>query len=82
MKINAKISYKVKPTHPDIQDMPEKYWKDKVFTYEDISTFDEDWGWDYESAVARIKQDLKLIAGGGYNSDHIYDVEFTIKKAR
>lgn len=74
MKIWAKISYKVDADHPDLGDLPEKYWKDKVFTYEDTYTFDS--YWEYDDAVEYIKNDLALIAGGGYNAKHIYDVEY------
>lgn len=71
MKIKGKITYKVDGNHPDIQDMPSKYWYDKVFTYEDTYTFGDDWG--YEEAILYIERDLKIIAGGGYSSRNIYD---------
>ena len=74
MNITGKITWKVKPTHPDIKDMPEKHWKDKAFTFEDEYRFDDDW--DRENAIEYMKRDLKLIAGGGYNYNHIYDVSF------
>lgn len=77
MKINAKISYKVKPTHPDLGDMPEYLWKDKVFTYDDKYTFNEDW--TEEDAKIYIRHDLALVAGGGYNAKHIYDVEYEME---
>lgn len=80
MKINAKISYKVDANHPDLDDLPEKYWKDKVFTYEDTYTF-ADW-YAEKDAVEYVKGDLALIAGGGYNADHIYDVEYEIERER
>ena len=78
MKIKGKITYKVDSNHPDIQEMPEKYWYDKKFTYEDTYSFNNEW--EYEEAILYIKKDLKLIAGGGYNSEHIYDVSFKIKE--
>ena len=77
MKINAKISYKVKPTHPDLGDMPEHIWKDKLFTYDDEYTFDENW--DEEDAKSYIRRDLALVAGGGYNAKHIYDVGYEME---
>lgn len=80
MKIKAKITYKIDGNHPDIDDMPEKYWYDKVFTYEDTYTFSP--GYTREEAILLIKNDLKLIAGGGYNYNHIYDVEFEIEEVR
>lgn len=78
MKINAKISYKVKPTHPDLGDMPEHLWKNKVFTYDDEYTFDDD-DWGEEDAKAYIRRDLALVAGGGYNAKHIYGVEYEME---
>lgn len=78
MKINAKIKYKVKDTHPDLGDMPEHLWKNKVFTYDDEYTFDDD-DWDEEGAKAYIRRDLALIAGGGYNAKHIYDAEYEME---
>lgn len=78
MKFNAKITYKVDGNHPDIQDMPSKYWYDKVFTYEDTYTFGNDWG--REEAILYMERDLKVIAGGGYSSRNIYDVKFDIKE--
>lgn len=65
----AKITYKIKPTHPDIESV--KDWKPgKEFSYEDTyyieNEFDKEMIYDY------IKSDLRLVAGGGYNSKHIY----------
>ena len=80
MKIKAKIIYKIDGNHPDIQDLPEKYWYGKTFTYEDTYKFSPDY--TYEEAVMLIKSNLKLIAGGGYNYNHIYDVEFEIEEVR
>lgn len=78
---NAKITYKVKPTHPDIQDMPESLWKDKVFTYEDTYRIDPDCFYGNSHIADYITEDLMLIAGGGYSTDHIYDVDVTIELA-
>ena len=33
-----------------------------------------------EEAIIYIKHDLKLVAGGGYNTDHIHNVKFEIEK--
>ena len=33
-----------------------------------------------EDCVNYIKRDLKLVAGGGYNSDHIHNVTFEIER--
>ena len=76
MKFSAKITYKVDGNHPDIQELPTEYWYGKEFTYEDKYTFNNDW--TEEEAILYMKNDLKLVAGGGYNANHIYDVEFEI----
>ena len=80
MKIKAKIYHTVKETHPDIQNMPEKDWKGREFTYEDVYTFDHNW--DLEKAIAFMKHDLELIAGGGYNTRHIDNIRFEFKEVK
>lgn len=79
MTFKAKIIYKVDGNHPDIQDMDSSLWYDKIFTYEDEYYF-HNRDWTYEEAVKYIKHDLKLVAGGGYNYNHIYDVKFEIEE--
>ena len=76
MKYKGTISYRITENHPD-----RKYFKgdlSKKLTYSDIYTFREEL--PKESIVNYIKYDLALIAGGGYNTDHIRDVKFTIKE--
>ncbi len=54
-------------------------WTDnKELTFSDTYTFNSDY--TKEDAVNYIKRDLKLIAGGGYNADHIHNVTFDIEK--
>ena len=77
---NTKIIYKVKRTHPDIGDMPEELWKDKIFTYEDEYYINTDYFWGEDHIVQSIKEALMLTAGGGYNWKHIYDVKFEIEE--
>ena len=79
MKFKAKIKYKVDGNHPDIQDLPTKYWYGKEFTYEDTYIFDNR-EWNQKEAVLYMENDLKLVAGGGYNFSHIYDVKFTCEE--
>lgn len=78
MKIKATINYKMKPTHPDISYVIGGYTPGQVLTFTDVYTFDRDRYPDLtrEDAQGYAKRDLLLIAGGGYNSDHIYDVSF------
>lgn len=77
-KYKAKISYRIKKTHPDIGCV--KGWTpEKVFEFEDVYTFQEGWYEpDYEKDY--IKHDLRLVAGGGYTTDGIKDVKFEIQK--
>ena len=76
MKYKGTISYRITEDHPD-----RKYFKgdlSKKLTYSDIYTFGEEL--PKESIINYIKYDLALIAGGGYSTDHIKDVRFTIKE--
>lgn len=81
MKYDAKIYYTMDKNHPDI-----KYIKDwtenKEFDFNDTYTFNDEIyeNEDEEMILNYIKRDLRLIAGGGYNSDHIHNVRFEIKK--
>lgn len=76
MKYKGTISYRITEDHPD-----RKYFKgdiSKRLTFSDIYTIKEDIS--RESIIAYIKADLALVAGGGYDTDHIRDVRFTIKE--
>ena len=76
MKYKGTISYRITEDHPD-----RKYFKGDIsqrLTFSDVYTFKEDM--PKETIVAYIKADLALVAGGGYNADHIRDVKFTIKE--
>lgn len=56
-----------------------KDWtEDKVMTFEDEYYFDMDMGYTHDEIVSHIKHDLMLVAGGGYITDHIHNVEFEI----
>ena len=54
------------------------FTKEKVFTFSDTYTFNSDY--TEEEVIIYIKHDLKLVAGGGYNTDHIHNVKFEIEK--
>ena len=74
-KFKAVLKYKVKETHPDI-----KYIKDstEVLTYDDIYTFEENYS--KNDVAGYIKNDLSIIAGGGYDDKHINILSFNIEK--
>ena len=77
MKYHGKISFTIDKEHPDIKYV--KDWtEDKVLTIEDTYTFDGDYS--KENIIAYIKNDLSLVAGGGYNTDHIHNIVFEIEK--
>lgn len=78
MKYRGTISYRITEDHPD-----RKYFKGDItkrLTYSDVYTFKEDV--PKEAIVNYIKNDLALVAGGGYNTDHIRDIHFTIKEEK
>lgn len=76
--IRATIYYTVDSEHPDIQ-----YIKNpsEIQSFTDTYTFDT----NYVGNVTRsemenyAKNDLRLVAGGGYNSKHIHNVSFEFK---
>ena len=80
MKYYGKITYEIDENHPDVNYVSGGWYKGKVFKYEDTYEFDgrlyspE----DRNMFVNSIKRDLKLVAGGGYNSEHIHNVKFEI----
>ena len=76
-KYHGKIIYTIDKAHPDIKYVA-GYTEKEVFTYEDIYTFNEDYSKNFVAEY--IKRDLMLVAGGGYNTDHIHNVKFELKK--
>lgn len=78
IRYKAKITFTMDEKHPDIKYV--KDWtKDKEFTFDDVYEFSEDYS--REEIERYIKHDLKLVAGGGYNTEHIHNVKFEIKRA-
>lgn len=77
MKYHGKITYTIDKNHPDIKYV-EGWTEEKIFTFEDTYTFNNDY--PEESMKEYIKRDLKLVAGGGYNTDHIHNIKFEIQR--
>ncbi len=78
MKFNGKITYTIDKNHPDIEYVQD--WNEnKLFSFSDTYTFNSGM-YSAENAIAYIKKDLKLVAGGGYNSKHIHNVSFDITR--
>lgn len=73
----AKITFHVTEKHSDA-----KYVNDisKPLEFEDTYTMDTDFFNDKEEILNNIKYDLKLVAGGGYDTENIYNVKFDIKE--
>lgn len=71
--IRATIFYTVDKNHPDIE-----YIKNPndVQSFTDTYTFDTDYFESRQDMENYCKRDLKLVAGGGYNADHIHKVRF------
>lgn len=82
MKYYGKITYEIDENHPDVNYVVGGWYKGKMFEYEDTYDFNEIFyspeGRDI--IVNYIKKDLKLIAGGGYSTDHIHNVMFDIHR--
>ena len=77
MEIYAKITYTVDSEHPDIQYI--KDWSEnKVLTFEDTYNFNN--CYTFDDMEGYVKSDLSLVAGGGYNSEHIHNVKFEISR--
>lgn len=73
----AAITFNVKEGHPDmkyIKDPAEKLQFSDTYTF---NTFHYD---NEQQMIAFMKEDLSLVAGGGYSTEHIKNVSFSIKK--
>lgn len=73
--ILATIYYTVDSEHPDIQ-----YIKNpsEIQSFTDVYRFDTDYLGDIDRYDMEnyAKNDLRLVAGGGYNTEHIHNVTF------
>ena len=78
MKIYAKITYTIDAGHPDIECIHD--WNEnKVYTFEDTYIIDDCYTF-FDDVEGYVKNDLSLVAGGGYNSKHIHNVKFEIAR--
>lgn len=75
IKYCGKISFTMDKNHPDVSCV-EDWSDDKVYTFSDEYAFDM--SYTHEEIISYIKHDLILVAGGGYNADHIHNVVFDI----
>lgn len=75
MRYYGEIRYTIDKDHPDIKYI-EDWTENKEFEFDDIYTFKD--YYTEEECIRYIKRNLMLIAGGGYNSNHIHNVSFGI----
>ena len=76
-KYKGKIFYKINEEHIDY----DYKYKDKPLLFEDIYYIDkEQFCSDEEEIKSYIKNDLMLVAGGGYSNNGVYDIFIYIEK--
>lgn len=79
MDFRAKITYTIDKDHPDYNCCPLDE-RDGILEYSDLYIMEEDYFNGYEEMIEYIINDLLMIAGGGYNSDHVHHVKFEIEE--
>lgn len=75
MKLKGTITYTIDADHPDIGCV-KKWTPKKKFTLSDVYTFND--VYEADAMELYIKNDLRLVAGGGYNCNHIHNVKIVI----
>ena len=79
IKYYARITYTINKNHPDIQYLA-NWTEGAIYAFSDVYEFDTNYGYTKDYIMDYIKQDLRLVAGGGYNSKYIENVTFNIKQ--
>ena len=77
VKIKGVIYYKVKKNHPDLKYIPEEE-RDKMHEFCDIYNIDTVCFYGRDHIESYIKRDLKLVAGGGYDTDTIKNTKIVL----
>lgn len=77
VKIRGTIMYRVDESHPDYQYIKNP---DEVQEFSDVYTMDKNYFPDRHSRECYIKNDLALVAGGGYSTENIHDVTFKFEQ--
>ena len=77
-RFQGKITFDVDTEHPDFPCME----KSKGLEFSDVYTMDSDYFYNSDAMEGYIKRDLALIAGGGYNTDHIHNLRYEIQKLK
>ena len=78
MAIDGVIYFKVKKNHPDLKCLPENE-RDKTQVFKDTYFIDTDYFYGRDDIESYIKHDLKLVAGGGYDTNTIKNVKIDLK---
>lgn len=73
------ITFNIDSGHPDVQCVENI---DDELCFEDIYTLSSDYYINEEEMINFIKQDLSIVAGGGYSKENIRNVKFDIKIIR
>ena len=74
---DAKIWFQIDRNHKDYALVPEKM-RNSVLTYEDRYTFTD--ALPDSKIRQKIRKDLLLVAGGGYDRDHVVDPVISIQE--
>ena len=77
--IKASIFYTIDKEHPDYNCIKQP---DRMHEFTDIYHVDTDNYWSEDDMYSRIKEDLKLVAGGGYNWNHVHNISFDFTEVR
>ena len=76
MKIRATITYTVDKKHPDYKCIVNPT---EIQSFTDVYTFDDRYHIPLENCKRYCKDDLALVAGGGYDAKHIHNVKYTFE---
>lgn len=78
MEIYGKIYYTMDKDHPDWNCVIGEKSESRIHEFDDTYRFDPEL-YTKADAIRYMKNDLSLIAGGGYNRKHIHNVKFVFE---
>lgn len=76
----AVIKWHVKDTHPDYKEC--KLDTEEEYSFDDTYIIDMGYFYGEDDVISYIKRDLALVAGGGYDTEHITGVEYNINRVK
>lgn len=74
----GRIKCTIDKGHPDIKYVHD-WTENKEFEFDDTYIFNNS-SYEEDDYIGYIKRDLKLVAGGGYDWEHIHNISFEIRK--